>query len=176
MKAQINRGKRWRQLLLLLAAMAITGSGARAGWRWYDWPTKEVVFHGFGSPDQVRLGQWVAKTPNVTITFTEDDEVIQVLVHVPRIALTAEAEQKRIDEDMKALLTNILPYWDGAYESIRQLWGHYEADKKPLPIYFNQFEITYTSTQKQRTVQFERRKNFNFNKRKSEVAGRRTEQ
>lgn len=176
MKTQLVRGKGWRRLLLVVATMAIGDSGARAGWHWYDWPTKEVIFQGFGSPDQVRLGQWVAKTPNVTITFAEDDEAIHVLVHVPRIGLTAEDEQKRIDEDMTALLTNILPYWDGAYESIRQLWRHYEADKRPLPIYFNQFEITYTSTQNQRTMQLERRRGFNFNKRKSEVTRRRTGQ
>jgi len=176
MKAQLVSGRGWRKLLLAAAVMVTAVSGARAGWHWYDWPTKDVIFQGFGSVDQVRLGQWVAKTPNVTITFSEDDEAIQILVHVPRIELTAKEEQKRIDEDMRTLLTNIMPYWDGAYESICQLWQHYETDKMRLPIYFNQFEIIYTSTQKQRTVQLERRKDFNFSKRKSEVAARRTGQ
>ncbi|MBT3379677.1 MAG: hypothetical protein HN742_23400 [Lentisphaerae bacterium] len=176
MKAQYVREAGWRPLLLTVVVIAMIAPTTRAAWHWWEWPNKDVVFQGFGSYDQVRLGQWVAKTPNVTITFTEDedDRAIQVLIHVPRIGLTAEQEQQRIDEDMKGLLTNILPHWDGAYDSLRSLWRHYEANKQPLPLYFNQFEITYTSTQKQRTVLFESRKGFDFRRRKSEVTRRRT--
>ncbi len=157
-----------KRVLLLIC---FVGCAASADWKWYQWPPKELVFHGLGIYGERYPGRWVCKTPNVSITYSEE-QTISVLITLPRVTHTADDQLKRIDEDCTTLLTNLFPYWDGAYQSIVQLWTHYESDKKMLPVHFNQFTIKYTSNQAQRTLTIEPRKEFSFKKRYLEFMAR----
>jgi len=158
--------KKCALLLCLLSAQCL------AGWKWYEWPTKEVVFFEVGAPAQATPGRWSVKTPAVTVTYSEYG--ISVVITRPRVNTKTKEHQEIIDRTCETLFTNVFPYWDGAYESMIQLWEHYEQDKKPLPIAFNQFKIEYTSNERQRTVTISPREEFSFNKRRKEIARRRS--
>jgi len=161
-----NTGRaKWAALMLLLSIPLL------AGWKWYQWPTKEVVFFELGNPSQLGLGRWVAKKAGVTITYVEG-ESIQVLVTRPRVNTIVDEQQQQIDEVCRTFFTNIVPYWGGAYETVQQLWQHYELNKKALPVAFNQFTIKYTSNKLQQTIVLEPRKEFSFRSRMKEFSRR----
>ncbi|OGV66851.1 MAG: hypothetical protein A3K18_30390 [Lentisphaerae bacterium RIFOXYA12_64_32] len=141
-----------------------------SGWEWYEWPTKAVVFYGLGSPAQLKLGTWTAKTPNVTVEYSETH--MTLVANVPTVGTRAEEQTERMHKDCELFFTNIIPYWDGAYPAIRSAWDQYEKTNQAIPIPHNQYLITYTANKNTRYVRITPRAQFNIVRRNAEVGKR----
>lgn len=107
-------------------------------WRWWQWPSKEVVFRGIGEPS--RIGKaWFCKLGNGGSVKYEANR-ISVALPIEQRGGSLMVDWPSVNSGLYQLCQNLFPYWDGAKETI-SVYAWVPGRVEDGRLEYNQYDI-----------------------------------